>query len=250
MYSYCQRSLPLREPAAVTNPMTGRTVRVGGATHQRLVREGILPTDDLHSRRRASPIHSRERRPSLSQSSQSRGGRPGSSQSREGRPSSSRQESVAARQAPRRGRCVLPPGQPLDYNGDSALDDGPKRDGQSNRMSRSRATDRVRETMERTDEGHVALTGGGLMIDREHKRGRHHVSEYMRKRRIVRRSQRSSEHRLQAAAKRSMTGRYSSRPSPSLSATLFTPGSVERGNDGRLWRVTLASNGNHRWVHA
>ena len=40
------------------------------------------------------------------------------------------------------------------------------------------------------------------------------------------------------------------RPSPGLSATLFAPGTVRRGNDGALWAVRRAVNGTQRWVPA
>jgi hypothetical protein len=40
------------------------------------------------------------------------------------------------------------------------------------------------------------------------------------------------------------------RPSPGVSATLFAPGAVRRGNDGALWTVRRAVNGTHRWVRA
>jgi hypothetical protein len=37
------------------------------------------------------------------------------------------------------------------------------------------------------------------------------------------------------------------RPSPSMSATLFEPGTVKKGNDGKMYRVVLNKNGIPRW---
>jgi hypothetical protein len=37
------------------------------------------------------------------------------------------------------------------------------------------------------------------------------------------------------------------RPSPSVSATLYDEGYIKRGNDGFLWKITVASNQVHRW---
>jgi hypothetical protein len=38
------------------------------------------------------------------------------------------------------------------------------------------------------------------------------------------------------------------RPSPSDSATLFAPGTLRRGNDGRMYVIKTTANGVHRWV--
>jgi MoxR-like ATPase/ribosomal protein S20 len=43
-------------------------------------------------------------------------------------------------------------------------------------------------------------------------------------------------------------GRILNRPSPSDSATAFPVGHKRKGNDGRIWKVTVNSNGTHRWV--
>ena len=40
------------------------------------------------------------------------------------------------------------------------------------------------------------------------------------------------------------------RPSPSASATLFPKGYEKIGNDGKLWKMVITSNGFHRWVRA
>lgn len=40
------------------------------------------------------------------------------------------------------------------------------------------------------------------------------------------------------------------RPSPGVSATLFAPGTVRRGNNGAWWMIRTASNGTQRWVPA
>lgn len=37
------------------------------------------------------------------------------------------------------------------------------------------------------------------------------------------------------------------RPSPSESATLFEPGTVKKGNDGKMYRIVLNKNGIPRW---
>lgn len=39
----------------------------------------------------------------------------------------------------------------------------------------------------------------------------------------------------------------SNRPSPSESATLFSVGTVKRGNDGTFWQVSQDKNGTQRW---
>lgn len=38
-----------------------------------------------------------------------------------------------------------------------------------------------------------------------------------------------------------------SRPSPTESATLYKPGTKKIGNNGKLWIVTITTNGTHRW---
>jgi len=38
------------------------------------------------------------------------------------------------------------------------------------------------------------------------------------------------------------------RPSPSESATLFPIGKLKKGNDGKMWKVTLISNNQKRWI--
>ena len=42
----------------------------------------------------------------------------------------------------------------------------------------------------------------------------------------------------------------SSRPSPSVSATLFAVGSKMKGGDGNTWEVKKAANGVQRWSKA
>jgi len=36
--------------------------------------------------------------------------------------------------------------------------------------------------------------------------------------------------------------------SPSESATLFPIGKLKKGNDGKMWKVTLISNNQKRWI--
>lgn len=40
----------------------------------------------------------------------------------------------------------------------------------------------------------------------------------------------------------------SGRASPSVSATLYSPGYVKIGNDGNMWKIKKTSKGIHRWV--
>ncbi len=64
------------------------------------------------------------------------------------------------------------------------------------------------------------------------------AAERRRHEAIVRRSLLSNHPRIVKAAKRSLTKHYEHRPSPPLSATLFTRGSIEKGNNGRRWTMT------------
>jgi len=43
---------------------------------------------------------------------------------------------------------------------------------------------------------------------------------------------------------------HRTRPSPSDSATLYSEGYQMRGNDGRIYRISVSDSGIHRWVPA
>lgn len=47
--------------------------------------------------------------------------------------------------------------------------------------------------------------------------------------------------------KRRKTYTRATRPSPSLSATLFNVGDKRLGNDGNIWKIIETSNGTQRW---
>jgi len=105
-------------------------------------------------------------------------------------------------------------------------------------------------------------SGGSLMVDREMWLRRLRMRKVKpikarkpkavtpRKRLIVLKSLLSSSKTVHNGALRSLKGKYKTRPSPSMSATLFTVGTRERGNDGRMWKVIKTSNGVRRWAHA
>ena len=38
------------------------------------------------------------------------------------------------------------------------------------------------------------------------------------------------------------------RPSPSVSATAHSVGTVKKGNDGNKWEIVATSSGTHRWL--
>jgi hypothetical protein len=100
--------------------------------------------------------------------------------------------------------------------------------------------------------------GGELMVDREQwmngarciARGaspRPPKRPTQRQHRMVSKSMWSSDSTVVKGAKRSLKGHYQSRPSPPMSATLFSVGSRERGNDGRIWQITSTKTGTKRW---
>lgn len=74
------------------------------------------------------------------------------------------------------------------------------------------------------------------------------VLPYLAQRRDVKRTKRyATKKRVRKAADRSMKGRYLGRPSPAVSATLYTPGTRKVGNDGNIWVIRVDRNGRHSW---
>jgi hypothetical protein len=111
--------------------------------------------------------------------------------------------------------------------------------------------------------GNTSRSGGALMVDREmwlrRLRPRKTIKVVKprkpkpvtaRKRLIVLKSMLSHNETVHKGAMRSLTGKYKTRPSPSMSATLFTVGTRERGNDGRMWKIIETRNGVRRWTPA
>lgn len=91
--------------------------------------------------------------------------------------------------------------------------------------------------------GGSCKVGGELMVDRER-----WLKPTSRQKRMVAKSMWSNDTIVQKGAKRSLKGHYRSRPSPPMSATLFTEGSRERGNDGRIWKISTTRSGTKRWT--
>ena len=53
-----------------------------------------------------------------------------------------------------------------------------------------------------------------------------------------------------ARAARKKSHKRSGRPSPNVSATLFSIGHQMRGHDGNLWKIKQTSKGIKRWIRA
>jgi hypothetical protein len=95
---------------------------------------------------------------------------------------------------------------------------------------------------------------GALMVDRENDWDNYFsplAPEWrvtLGQRRIRNKSLRSSNLTTYKGARRSLKNKYLTRPSPNLSATLFTPGTRRKGNDKKMWVITKTRLGVHRWT--
>ena len=112
----------------------------------------------------------------------------------------------------------------------------------------------------------VARTGGALMVDLERRRARtaqlrrrgaklvHAIrvrwteAAKRRQRRIVAMGETARSETVRKGARRSLKGKYLTRPSPPVSATQFSADEPPHvGNDGNLWRIVINRSGIHRW---
>jgi hypothetical protein len=163
--------------AFVSNPVTGRQIRVGGATYNKLIQNGLAPRSWRSSSTNAAALN----------------------------------ESSNARVA---GAVIA----------------------DLERMGYRVPAPRLHHTTARRPRAHKVAARAKI---RAHFTTRQRANQKS----IVARSKQSSSERIVKAAKRSLTGKYANRPSPPVSASLFTIGTPMTGNDGREWFV----NPSGRW---